>query len=96
VVSVACFLASGVRPDSAGRFLACLAAQLTIGQFYNPAFLRGFGVGVLNGSLWTIPVELQFYLLLPLLALFARRRPAGWVVLAVTACVIMWAARPFL
>lgn len=44
-----------------------LAAQLTIGQFYNPVFLRDYGVGVLNWSLWTIPVELQFYLLLPLL-----------------------------
>jgi peptidoglycan/LPS O-acetylase OafA/YrhL len=44
-----------------------LLAQLTIAQFYNPDFLRPYGVGVLNGSLWTIPVELQFYLLLPLL-----------------------------
>jgi len=41
--------------------------QLSIVQFFNPAALRGFGVGVLNGSLWTIPVELQFYLVLPLI-----------------------------
>jgi peptidoglycan/LPS O-acetylase OafA/YrhL len=46
-----------------------LAAQVTIGQFYNPHPLKAnYGVGHLNGSLWTIPVELQFYLLLPVLA----------------------------
>ena len=34
---------------------------------YNPDFMREYGVGVLNGSLWTVPVELEFYVLLPLL-----------------------------
>jgi peptidoglycan/LPS O-acetylase OafA/YrhL len=46
---------------------AWLLAQFTILQFYNPDWLRGFGVGVLNGSLWSIPVELQFYIALPIL-----------------------------
>lgn len=48
-------------------------AQLSIGQFYNPEFLRGYGVGVLNGSLWTIPVELQFYLILPIIYYIFRK-----------------------
>jgi len=43
-------------------------AQLSFIQFYNPDFLRSFGVGVLNGSLWTISVEICFYILLPVLA----------------------------
>jgi peptidoglycan/LPS O-acetylase OafA/YrhL len=40
-----------------------LVTQLSFFQFYNPDFLRGYGVGVANGSLWTISVEVQFYLL---------------------------------
>jgi peptidoglycan/LPS O-acetylase OafA/YrhL len=60
------------------RFAAWIAAQLTVLQPYNLPALRGFGVGVLNGSLWTIPVELQFYALLPLL--LALPRPALWAV----------------
>jgi peptidoglycan/LPS O-acetylase OafA/YrhL len=40
-----------------------VVTQLSFFQFYNPDFLRGYGVGVANGSLWTISVEIQFYLL---------------------------------
>lgn len=58
-------------------------AQLTIGQFYNPDFLRGYGVGVLNGSLWTIPIEIQFYVFLPLLYLFFNKIRWNKIVLLV-------------
>lgn len=42
-----------------------LAAQ-SVGLIYTPSFLRDFGMGSYNGSLWTIPIELQFYCMLPL------------------------------
>ena len=50
-----------------------LIANSTFFQFYNPDFLRGYGVGVINGSLWTIAVELQFYFLTPILFLLLRK-----------------------
>ena len=47
--------------------------QLTIFQYYTPDVLRTFGVGCPNGSLWTIPIEFIFYLLLPILFFFKKR-----------------------
>ncbi|WP_437810444.1 acyltransferase family protein [Sorangium sp. So ce1078] len=70
------------------KFAAWCVAQVTFVQFFNPSFLREFGVGVLNGSLWTIPVELTFYVCVP--ALYAllvrgRARPTSNALLAVVA-----------
>lgn len=54
--------------------LLWLVAQFA-GLIYTPAFLDDFGFGSYNGSLWTIPIELQFYVLLPVVYLaFARLR----------------------
>jgi peptidoglycan/LPS O-acetylase OafA/YrhL len=65
------------------RFLVWMAGQSSVVQFYNPDFLRSFGVGVLNGALWTISVELQFYLLTPLLVFLLQRRPIGFALIFV-------------
>jgi peptidoglycan/LPS O-acetylase OafA/YrhL len=56
------------------EFLIWSGAQLTFFQFYNPNFFRNYGVGVVNGSLWTIAVELQFYLLTPLIYYLFKTR----------------------
>jgi peptidoglycan/LPS O-acetylase OafA/YrhL len=47
-------------------------AQVTLGQAYNPAEFRNIGVGVVNGSLWTITVEILFYLSVPIIVFFER------------------------
>ncbi len=43
------------------HFTIWLFAQLTFVQFYNPDFLRSYGVGVINGSLWTIIVDPEIW-----------------------------------
>lgn len=65
---------------SISHFIFWVFGQATIFQFYNPEFMRSFGVGVLNGALWTIAVELQFYILTPLLY-FLLVRCRGWLAL---------------
>jgi peptidoglycan/LPS O-acetylase OafA/YrhL len=70
IATVFIFYSPDFKGDEFGKWVL---AQVTIGQFYNPEFLRGYGVGVLNGSLWTIPVEIQFYLALPILYIIFRK-----------------------
>lgn len=62
---------------TASQWATWIFAQMTFVQFYNPDFLRNYGLGVVNGSLWTISVELQFYLLAPLVAWMIRRKNAA-------------------
>lgn len=75
---------------AASGLLAWVVAQLSIVQFYNPDFMRGYGVGVLNGSTWTISVELQFYILVPLLyALLRLKSMPKWHSNSLLGCLIL-------
>lgn len=56
--------------------------QVTVLQDWNPDFLRGYGMGVVNGSLWTIPVELSFYCAVPLLCGLAKGRRLPFILVA--------------
>jgi peptidoglycan/LPS O-acetylase OafA/YrhL len=57
------------------ELVALFLSKATFFQFYNPEFMRAYGDGVLNGSLWTITVEIQFYLLIPVLFFLLSRKP---------------------
>jgi peptidoglycan/LPS O-acetylase OafA/YrhL len=87
VVSVAVILVLGV--SSFGRitapdWLLWWAGQMSIFQGFQAAFLKPLSTG-LNGSLWTIPIELEFYIVLPVLygILRLRRRLGNIRLLAI-------------
>ena len=90
VFGLALVLASGylsTQQVPAARVAFWFATQVTVLQMYNPDFLRGFGVGVLNGSLWTISVELCFYVLTPLVFYLTRKRRWVWAPLVLAFCL---------
>jgi len=70
------------------QFFIWLWAQMSIVQFYNAEMFRGFGVGVINGSLWTISIELTFYILLPILVLFYKKSKSLIVVFFVISLAV--------
>lgn len=90
VVSTMTAVLAGVRFDAA-EFIPWALAQASIVQFYNPDFLRGYGVGVINGSLWTITVELQFYLAVPFISMMLARarKPNAALLIGIAAFLIL-------
>ena len=61
--------------------LTWTVAQL-FALIYTPGMLRNFGFGSYNGSLWTLPIECQFYVTIPILTeLVAHRRHATNILL---------------
>ncbi len=77
-VTILVFTVTGVS-FSNKEVVAWLPAQLT-GFIYTPKFLSNYGFGSYNGSLWTIPLELQFYILLPFCYLITpKKRTYYWL-----------------
>jgi peptidoglycan/LPS O-acetylase OafA/YrhL len=54
-------------------FVGWFVATAALVPVYNPDAWRDTATGVVNGALWTIPVEVAFYAVVPFLALAARR-----------------------
>lgn len=60
------------------QILIWLGAHATFFQFYDNSYFASWGAGGVSGALWTICVELQFYVAVPILAhLLATRRASG-------------------
>ncbi|MDR6691205.1 peptidoglycan/LPS O-acetylase OafA/YrhL [Microbacterium sp. 1154] len=62
------------------EMIVWLGASFVLLPNYDPSVWQDFGTGVINGQLWTIPAEVSFYLVVPLLVLLARRF-GFWVML---------------
>jgi peptidoglycan/LPS O-acetylase OafA/YrhL len=89
VVSVGVILCRGVgtlAPISARDWLLWWAGQMSVFQGFPAPFMLPPGTRF-NGSLWTIPIELEFYLLLPsLYALFGPSTRRANLLLAGSLC----------
>ena len=65
--------------------------QSTVFQFWTPEFLRFYGVGCPNGSLWTIGVLIQFYFVAFFIHKALHNRAIiVWVICFIAAFVISW------
>lgn len=61
--------------------------QGTFMQFWTPEFLRDFGCGTPNGSLWTICVIIQFYIVAWFLHK-ALKRKRDWIILIIVSLLV--------
>lgn len=89
IINLIIILVSIDRAYKIKDILIYVVTQLTFFQFYTGSWLRGYGVGVPNGALWTITVDIQFYLVSIFLARWLKNcKLKIWAVIIFTACAI--------
>ena len=63
--------------------------QSTFLQFWTPDCLRGYGCGTPNGALWTICVQVQFYIVIWFaFKLLRKQKKVGWLVVMLTTMAV--------
>lgn len=69
------FIIKGVTHFAAHwqTYLLWFSGEVALGHVFTPEIFRDVGTGAINSPLWSVTVELQFYLLVPLLHRLERR-----------------------
>ena len=68
---------------------AFVVGQASVFQFWTPDFLRGYGVGTPNGSLWTITIFVQFYVVIYFIYKWIKDKPLKvWIAIFITSVVV--------
>ena len=71
------------------QFIAWILTQSTVLQFWTPDCLRGYGCGTPNGSLWTIGVMVQAYVVIWFFhKVLHKKSIARWIVVLVIAIAL--------
>lgn len=77
------------------EWIKWIGSQITFGQFYSPDFLEGYGVGAPNGSLWTIPIEIQWYIIAWIVTPWLKRRRVVEYVQLIIGAIVVSCVYPF-
>lgn len=77
-----------------GLYAGWFVSQITLGQAFNPGQFRDIGVGVINGALWTITVEILFYCAVPVIVWLERNLTRYAVVLLTILSFAIYAVAP--
>jgi peptidoglycan/LPS O-acetylase OafA/YrhL len=77
-----------------GRTWIWILSQVTFFQLFTPAVFKDFGAGSPNGSLWTIPVEVSFYIFIPVFFFLFRKnsKVLGMLIFAAISLAYNWYA----
>lgn len=96
VISLLVLYDKEILSQNISIFLLWIIGQGTILQMWNPEFLNGFGLGVVNGALWTIAVEICFYIFVPVLYWIYKVFKAERIVILITIASLSFMLNYFL
>jgi peptidoglycan/LPS O-acetylase OafA/YrhL len=75
IFSFIVFKAISLKTFFTKDFVIWFLSHITMFQYYTPDILRDWGVSAPNGSLWTIPVEIEFYIAIVVIFIFIKKIP---------------------